>query len=189
MTVVHIQVADWIDVGILITQVGAVLLAGLAFFAVQRQIRDAERHHREQLHGSLRPVITIEQAELVRVGNGVYVEVTIRNVGPGPALDVEITGWVRRLPQQQMPGWEARPYMDAECRAVNLDIPELRLRLGALDSGTSYTERLAAEPELRAVPPGGDFLVYFATYRDVFENKFPAKPRSEWHAGHTMFRR
>ena len=78
--------------------------------------------------------------------------------------------------------------MDEACDLVDLDAPEMRLRLGALGVGARPTERLAVEPQLVGVPPGGDFLVYFATYRDVFQNKFPSRPRREWRPGHTTFR-
>ncbi len=177
---------SWVDVGILITQVLTVVAAAGAYFAIRRQIRDSERHHREQLHASLRPLVVVEEARIVVSDGGQYIEVTVANAGSGPANHVEVTGWLGYLPPA-LPGVEARVYMDRVDHTVDLDTPELSLRLGAMGAGSSRTENLTMAPHVQR-PPDPGFLTYLVTYTDQFENKFPTKPRAQWFAGHVLLK-
>jgi hypothetical protein len=177
---------SWVEIGLLITQVLTVVAAVGAYFAIKRQIDDSERQHREQMHASLRPLVVVESARIVTFNMHPYIEVKVVNAGSGPARDVEVTGWLGHFPIPQMPGWDARPFVDESRRAVNLDVPELRLRVGAMGAGSSRITNMAIEPRLEGTPAGADFLMYLVTFRDQFENEFPSKPRPEWLPGHTL---
>lgn len=207
MGIIQIQTSpSWVEIGVLITQVATVLGALFAYLAIRVQIRDSERHHleqlaaledqiqdaqnshREQLAGAARPLVMVQRARVAGIQGAQYVEVDVRNVGPGLAKDVQILGWARSLPSEHMSPPDARSYMDNERSQVNLDEPELRLRLGALAPGDASTHPMALEAaeDLGTEPDSVRFLVYLSQYRDVFENEFPSKPRDEWQAGHVM---
>ena len=206
LVIIQIQSGpNWVDIGILITQILTVVGALLAVLAVRRQIGDSEKHHgerlsaledeirraeirhREQLAGSARPLVMVQRARMAGTPGAQYLEVDIRNVGVGPAKDVVLLGWPRPLPQTQMSPTDARSHMDSERRQVNLDEPELSLRLGALAPGDASTHPMALNDEdPRVEPDTVRFLIYLAEYRDVFDNEFPSKPRDEWLAGHLM---
>src|SRR3990170_4619437 len=139
--VIEVSVNDtsWVDVaGLILT---ALLVAGafVAAWQVNRQIRQSERQHVEQLRASLRPLVIIPHAEALatdpRIPTHQNFKAWIHNVGVGPALQVEILGWLR-IPSH---GWDQPALRVAEIEGLKAEAdtekPELRGRFGAIGSG------------------------------------------------------
>lgn len=171
---------NWAEIAMLVVQLTAVGAALLAFFQLKTQVR----LQREEMHSSLRPLVVVERARYESLPDGWYVNIEVRNIGPGPAERIEISGWPRVSKGYSSPQ-ERREEMDAVRREVDIDAPELLLRLGALGSGQSRVEKMSIG---LAVPPPANpvdaYLVYFARYSDVYRNRHPLRPRNEWEAGH-----
>jgi len=154
----------------------------------QEMLELQRKHHDEQLTALTRPLIAIAATRRARTGEPTL-EVDVENLGLGPAQKIDILAWPRSLPDG-LSASEARDRMDEARRAVNLEAPELRLRLGGLTASGRVSELLSATTTSPAVGPDlVDFLVYLATYADALGNQFPTKPRAEWEAGHVLLQR
>jgi len=164
----------------------------VAYLQTKQQIKQAAELHAEQLTSTLRPVINLVHLEsgLDNYGGGnvlIRMEMWGQNVGPGPALQVEFTGWVR-IPKAP-PFDKARPQEIDEIKAqIDRVNPEFRMRLGAI--GPNQGRRIELAPLLGIGVPVADYaaqagiMVYFFTYEDVFENERPSKPQEQWVLGH-----
>lgn len=181
--------ASWADAAIVGITILILLAAVGAALQVSRQIRQTERHHREQLHSSLRPVLAIPHAESRLNPQSGLPEfmVWIQNVGPGPAMNLVISAWVR------IPGhsWDAPGERTAEIDAlkseVDVDQPELTTRAAAIE-GASPSKPAILVP-IRDVPPADypaekGIIIYNVTLQDIFENRLPTKPKEERELGH-----
>ena len=129
----------WTDVAMVVLTVALVAGAFLAAWQVNRQIRQGERQHRKQLHSSLRPIVVIPHSEVITTDPHIprhqSVKAWIQNVGVGPALQVEILGWLR-IP---LHGWDEPAQREAEIESLkadaNIEAPELRGRFGSIPFG------------------------------------------------------
>jgi hypothetical protein len=180
-------VADWLQG---IGAVAALIAAGLVYCQVQRQIRQADLQHNTSLRGAHRPLIVVRQARLIRgrypmdsTGN-LTLQVTIGNIGPGPAVGAKLRAWLRDVP---VPARQCT--IDEMKSSIDLDAPEFFVRTDSLAAGELMILEASAS---EANPPGTSHfrrpvLFYLPTYADLFENEFPSRPRSEWAPGSYLF--
>ncbi|MCH7483611.1 MAG: hypothetical protein IIA90_00505 [Chloroflexi bacterium] len=181
--------ASWADAAIVGMTILIFFAAVGAAVQVNRQIRQAERHHSEQLHLSLRPVLAIPHAESrLNPQSGLpEFKVWIQNVGPGPAMNPVISAWVR-IPEH---GWEAPAERSAEIDSlksqIDVDEPELTARAAAIVR-ESPTRPAILIPN-RAIPVANyadrkGIIIYNVALQDIFENRLPSKPKDERELGH-----
>src|SRR3990172_92926 len=96
----------WVDIAMLVvailtlaTAVAVSVGAFLAYSQTKNQIKQQSKHHEEQLKASLRPLVAVPHAECVYLFDGALAQMGLlawlQNVGPGPALDVELLGLLR----------------------------------------------------------------------------------------------
>lgn len=190
-TTIQVTINDtsWVNI------VGAVLTgllvvgAFVAAFQVNRQIRQGEQQHAEQLKAMFRPLVTIPHAEcrLTDGGRQVEFQAWLENVGTGPAINVNVLGWPR-IPStaaNRIDEWRAE--VDELRAEVDLDSPELIARAAALRAGDQprgITLSPAAPVPVADYAARHGVILYMVTYSDAFDNHFPSKPRAEWKAGH-----
>jgi len=171
--------------------------ASAAFWQVRQQvelltdqIRLAESHHREQLYASHQPELVFQHAEALllagRTKEAYLVGVALQNIGAGPALDVDIRAWARIVPTW-ITNDELRQSIDQLRDEVDLDRPDIRLRVGGVAAGDPpRLLPMAGEVEIEGDFVGHGTLLYIAEYSDLFKNQYPRVPRSEWRVGHAM---
>ncbi len=181
----------WTDVAMVVLTAALVIGAFLAAWQVNRQIRQGERQQGEQLRASLRPLVVIPHAEALatdpRIPKHQVFMAWVHNIGAGPALQVEILGWVR-IP---LHGWDEPAEREAEVESLkaeaDIEAPELRGRFGGIPFGRQPSPGfLVPQVELAVEDYAAKLavLIYVAIYKDVFENTFPSKPKAEWTLGH-----
>ena len=188
---------SWVDVasfavgaaGLVLTAL-LVIGAFLAYTSTKRQIRQTEEHHAEQLRASLRPLVTVPHVEcaFAVTASGPKVEFTawMQNVGPGPALQVEIIAWVA-VPAA---GWdnasERRRQVEEFKKSVDVSRPQLSARIGAYMSGDRSPAPLIQNLPLEALDYASQnaVLLYTAKYQNIFEDTFPRQPVDDWGLGH-----
>jgi hypothetical protein len=142
----------WVEVVGLLVGIAVVLTASLAAYLAysqtkqqikqaalqhQQQIKQASELHAEQLTSTLRPVVILNHLECGLDNDGrnirMHMDIWVQNVGPGPAMQVELMGWVR-VPKSR-PFDKARPQeIEAIKAAIDVIEPEFRIRLGAIGS-------------------------------------------------------
>ena len=182
---------QWTDVAMVVLTAALVAGAFLAYVQIERQIKEGRDQHRNQLRASLRPLVVIPHAEALTTDSHIPThqnfKVWFQNVGVGPALQVEILGWVR-IPSH---GWDEPAQREAEIESLkaeaDIEAPELRGRFGGIPFGERpHPGFLVPQVELAVedYSAKSGVLIYIAIYKDVFENQFPSKPRSEWTLGH-----
>ena len=108
---------NWADVAMLAVQTAGLIAAGLAYLQLKAQVR----LQRDEMHSSLRPLIVVQRARLETLEDGVYVQVRVQNVGPGPAAGIEVRGWPRVIANARNPD-EGRSEMDAARKSVELRV-------------------------------------------------------------------
>lgn len=203
----------WVEVvGLIVAVIGLIVAVGiavgafLAYFQTKRQIHEAARqhvtqltqaasHHTEQLTSMLRPVVVLRQIEggLWNFGDRVasHIEAWVENVGPGPAMQVTLLGWVR-VPDAKP--FDAARRLEIENMKGEIDIkhPEFTIQLGAI--GTNHClGPISLAPTLPDQVPVTDFaeqaavMIYIFTYQDVFENQRPSTPPEDWFLGDLTF--
>ena len=181
--------ASWTDAAMVGITILILFAAVGAALQVNRQIRQSERQHREQLHFSLRPVLVIPHAESRLNPQSGFPEfvVWIENVGPGPAMNPAIFAWVR-IPEH---GWDAPAERSAEIDSlksqIDVDDPELTVRVAAIVS-ESPTRPAMLVPN-REIPAANysdrkGIIIYNVALQDIFENRLPSKPKEERELGH-----
>ncbi len=191
MIEVTVDDTSWVDYATLVLTALLVVGAFVAAWQVNRQIRQGERQHSEQLRASLRPLVVVPHAEAIttdpRIPPHQNFKAWIQNIGVGPALQLEILGWVR-IPSH---GWDEPAQRVAEIERLkseaDIEKPELQGRFGSISCGESPRAGfLVPQAELTAddYAAKAGVLIYIAMYKDVFENAFPSKPRTEWKLGH-----
>jgi len=167
----------------LAVQLVTVLAALLAYFQLRRQVA----LQRQEMQNTLRPLVVVQHARFVGRANGYFLRVHVQNVGPGPALDVEIFGWPRPLRGPNVAP-EVRAEADTVAQEINdhIDEPELLLRLGALGPRQEKTEymALATNTPPDDPPPYRGMYYYIVKYRDVYDRTYPTKPHRDWKVGH-----
>ncbi len=187
MIEVTINEITWVDVASLV--VTAVLAIGAvgAFWQMNRQIRQAREHHDDQLRASLRPLVVIPHVESRLTEGRPEFLAWLQNVGPGPALRVEVLAWPRIPSARRDMPTERRREIDRLRASVDIDSPELTARTAGLAPRDKPRGAMLV-PEVDV--PIADYvgqhgiLVYLVRYEDAFENSFPSKPKSEWMPGH-----
>jgi hypothetical protein len=188
--------ADWWMVGLTAAGAGLILVQlRLAQSAAQRQLEEIQNQitadskaAAEQLgemeqsrKASLQPVVVIEQS-WPNPGIGGF-QIRVRNVGPGPAMNVVVSGWARGTKTNpDTISQERIDEIEASKKTVNIDSPAVRGRIGAL--GPMQSKDIELRPvlgsgDLDRVTEGfinaGGILLYTISYRDVFDIKFPRK--------------
>ncbi|HEY8767469.1 MAG TPA: hypothetical protein VIP09_09460 [Dehalococcoidia bacterium] len=154
------------------------IAAVAAALQVERQIKEARVQHREQLHGSLRPVAIVSYVESKVEGTPptVRIKAKVRNVGSGAALSIGLRAWIR-IPKNRWDKVEERiSEIDAMKASINIDEPELKFRLSGVgpeeepDSCFLNQERPL---EAKDYPNDEAVLIYRIEFRDVFNNPYP----------------
>ena len=187
MIEVTVNDITWVDVVSL--ALTALLIIGVvaAYLQMNRQIRQARDQHGEQLRASLRPLVIIPHVESRLTEGRPEFLAWLQNVGPGPAMSVEVLAWPRIPTSRPDVPNEWRQEVDRLRADVEFDSPALTARVGALAPGHEPRGAMLV-PEVDV--PIADYvgqngvLVYIVKYQDVFENSFPSKPQAEWKAGH-----
>ncbi|HEY5639081.1 MAG TPA: hypothetical protein VIW01_03445 [Dehalococcoidia bacterium] len=183
--------ASWADAAMVAITILIFAAAVAAAYQVNRQLRQSDRHHREQLHASLRPVLTIFNVECRLSGSPPVAEfmVWIENVGSGPALNATISAWVRT---PQTPWTDLRGRMaeiESLKKAADIDDPDLTVRPAALP-GRSDARPFQLIPRRDIVPVdyagSGAILLYIANYKDVFGLDRPPGDKKDWELGHVQ---
>lgn len=187
---------SWVDIanfavgaaGLVFT---ALLVVGafLAYTSTKRQIKQTEEHHSEQLKASLRPLVTVPHVEcaFAVTASGPQVEFMawMQNVGPGPALQVEIIAWVG-VPAA---GWdnpsERRSQVEKLKESVDIARPQLSARVGAYMAGDRSPAPLIQNIPLEALDYASlsAVLLYTVKYQNIFEDTFPRQPIDDWGLG------
>jgi hypothetical protein len=183
--------ASWADAAMVGMTILIFVAAVAAARQVNRQIGQAERHHREQLEASLRPLLTIFNVECRWASNPPVAEfmVWVENVGPGPALNATISAWVR-IPET--PWTDLRGRMDEIERlkgAADMDDPDLTVRPAALPGRSDARPyRLIPRRDIESVDyaRSSGILLYIANYKDVFGNDRPSGDKEGWELGHVQ---
>ena len=186
---IEITVDDitWVDVATLVVTVVLAIAAIGAFWQMNKQIRQGRDQHGEQLRASLRPVVMIPHVETRLTTGRLEIQAWLQNVGPGPALRVEVLAWARIPSTRPDRPKERRREIDQLRASVDIDSPELTARVGALASGDEARGAMLV-PNVDV--PIADYvgqhgiLVYLMKYDNVFENSYPSKPKAEWMPGH-----
>ncbi|MBI1886589.1 MAG: hypothetical protein HYS09_09810 [Chloroflexi bacterium] len=180
----------WTDVATVFVTALLVLAAVAAFLQVERQIRQARKQHRDELRAILRPIVVVPHAEgrtLPGQEVGIQFKAWLQNVGPGPALNVELRAWPR-IPTKVWTDPAGRMNEIEELKTrIGIDDPELSARVGALAAGDP--PRAAPLIPIRHVaaedyPGRKGILIYTVLYQDTFEERYPSKPKTEWKVGH-----
>ena len=154
----------------------SILMAGsfVAAWYVRQQVAE-ERRSRE---AGLRPVVVMDEAR--SLDGLIYVR--LRNVGPGPALRIYVSGWDRYddAPdafEGAMAEYSA--FLDQEGNQIEISTVEVGGGLSVLGPGDDEEFPLldpadpsATQSERQHAPPAGR-RYYRITYKDAFGNSFP----------------
>lgn len=177
---------NWAEIAVVVLTLALAVAAIAAALQVNRQIRQAQMHHDEQLRFSLRPLVVVSRAECLVVTTSspqVRVKAWLQNVGPGPALQIRIHAWLR-VPDA---GWDNPAVRVTQINnlkgSVDLDAPDFTARYSALGGSSSPQDgMLVAEASvgLDVNASGPPILIYMIWYQDTFENNYPRKPSEQW---------
>ena len=167
-----------------------VIGAFLAYRQLNRQIKQSQDHHNEQLRSSLRPLMVVQDVAVRLIPrltpNSYEIHVAVQNVGAGPALEIEIWAWARVVDAWNSEG-ERRIRIQQLRDVIDIDHPEFTLRMGGV-AAADPPRPLPLTSNGGPVEIEGDFiargiLLYIVLYKDVFGHSFPSSPRSTWRGG------
>jgi hypothetical protein len=182
------SIPDWIAA---VSTALLVLGAALAFLGIQWQVRNervnheerltqAQKNHEESLAATFRPIVVVTQSEEFwgTDGNtsGFMLRVCARNIGPGPATDVELKGWAFVPKSRGTDVGSRRDEIDAASASVDFDDPDFFVRLGTLAAGEHRHARPLPWKEKPWPTPLADqlaVLLYSASYKDLRAIEFP----------------
>ena len=135
-----------------------------------------------QLRSSLRPLVVLNRVALD--ADHLRFLVAVKNIGPGPALNVKVRVWPR-IPSVKGNPSEARlREIEAIKRRVDLKAAPYFVALGALgpmDEQPAFLKRVGDVGADGSVDAGffgvGGVILYTIAYQDVFGTTFPRKRR------------
>ena len=187
-----------------VVAIGALGAACFAYRQLKRQIAQADRQHKEQLgvqrtqhrqqvESSLLPKVLVAHFELERNGGDTFIAVWLANVGPGPALAVTVSAWLRVVEPSEVRRY--RSDVDSAATEILSQPVEFSVRLAALAATSAKDAVLltANADALQSVAPpsqGARSTLYYAVqYKDVFGTEFDTwrpRDRAEARAGHVI---
>jgi len=169
-------VTEWTDVTLAIAAIvsavltavlaGPAIFAGVVAFRQLGNLRSQLEEARNSRESSLRPALVV--VGLTRIGS--ELELTLRNVGPGPALSImAAVAWLEpgAEPQETWPQLSGR--LEQVAGQFAQHGPQVEFPIGAIAAGADETR-----PSLAPTPVADGLSAAYVVvrYEDVFQNVF-----------------